>query len=200
MLRALVDIPPNSAAYLSYLRLMQSFGRGLAEDKNCSAILFLETIGLEYVLEFAKKYTNKKDALVCIMLSICPPGYHNRLRLLKRIEKMVGSDYKTLSGLLAHMSEYQATFDEGFEKEILDFYWTKAIYLLDYPCPKMRTNGLKILSEISHFDFTKMPACYPHLRMQCSDSWWEIKAQILIICANQLDLIEMYQQEITSSQ
>lgn len=200
MLRALVDISPNSPAYGSYLRMMQTFGRALAEDRNCSAILFLESIGLEYILEFAKKYSNKRDALVSIIMSICPPGYSNRLRLLKRIEKMVGADFRTLSGILAHMSEHQAAFDEGFEGEILDFYWSKAICLLDYPCPKMRTNGLKILSEISHFDFTKMPACYAHLRIQCADPWWEIKAQILIICANQLGLIEMYQQENTNSQ
>lgn len=198
MLRALVDINANSPAYTSYLRCMHNFGQCLALDKNCSAILFLESIGLEYVLEFAKKYSNKKDALVHIVMAICPPGYQARLRLLKRIEKLLGSDFRTLSGILAHMSIYQAI--DGFEKEILDFYWAKAICLLDYPCPKMRTNGLKILSEISHFDFSKMPACYAHLRIQCNDPWWEIKAQILIICSNQLDLIEMYQQEITNSQ
>jgi len=198
MLRALVDISSHSAAYNSYLRLMHTFGEAMAQDKNCSAILFLESIGLEYILEFAKKYSNKKDALVHIIMSISPPGYNMRLRLLKRIEKMIGSDFKTLSGILAHMSVYQAC--DGFEREILDFYWTKAICLLDYPCPKMRTNGLKILSEISHFDFTKMPACYAHLRIQCNDPWWEIKAQILIICANQLDLIEMYHQDMTNSQ
>lgn len=198
MLRALVDISPNTAAYTSYLRCMHLFGQSLALDKNCSAILFLESIGLEYILEFAKKYSNKKDALVHITMAICPPGYQNRLRLLKRIEKLLGSDFRTLSGILAHMSVHQAC--DGFEREILDFYWAKAICLLDYPCPKMRTNGLKILSEISHFDFSKMPACYAHLRIQCNDPWWEIKAQILIICSNQLDLIEMYQQEITNSQ
>lgn len=198
MLRALVDINPNSNAYTSYLRCMHLFGQCLAQDRNCSAILFLESIGLEYILEFAKKYSNKKDALVHIIMAICPPGYQNRLRLLKRIERMLGSDFKTLSGILAHMSVHQAC--DGFEREILDIYWSKAIDLLGYPCPKMRTNGLKILSEISHFDFSKMPACYAHLRIQCNDPWWEIKAQILIICANQLDLIEMYQQEITNSQ
>lgn len=196
MLRGLVHLSPNAGAYSSYLRMMHDFGQAMAQDKNSCSILFLESIGLEYLIEFAKKYTNKKDALVHIMMAICPQGDDMHLRLLKRIEKMVGSDYRTLSGLLAHMSIYQAA--DGFEGEIFDFYWVKAIYLLEFPCPKIRTNGLKILNELSRFDYTKMPACYPHLRMQCNEVWWETKAQILIICANQLEVIEMAHQEETS--
>lgn len=196
MLRCLVHLSPNTGAYSSYLKMMQTFGEEMAHDSNCSPILFLESIGLEYLLEFAKKYSNKKDALVHIMMSICPQGDQMHIRLLKRIEKMVGSDSRTLSAILAHMSAYQAM--EGFEGEIFDFFWTKAIYFLEFPCPKIRTNGLKILNEISRFDYTKMPSCYAHLRIQCSEVWWETKAQILIICANQLEVIEMAHQEETS--
>ena len=196
MLRCLVYLAPNSGSYSSYLKMMQVFGEELAHDPNCSPILFLESIGLEYLLEFAKKYSNKKDAIVHIMMSICPSGEYMHLRLLKRIEKMIGSDSRNLSALLAHMSAYQAI--EGFEGEIFNFYWTKAIYFLEFPCPKIRTNALKILNEISRFDYTRMPSCYAHLRLQCSEVWWETKAQILIICANQLEVIEMAHQEETS--
>lgn len=196
MLRCLVHLSPNTGAFTSYLKMMQNFGEEMAQDFNCSPILFLESIGLEYLLEFAKKYSNKKDALVHIMMSICPPGDQMHLRLLRRIEKLIGSDSRTLSAVLAHMSVYQAI--EGFEGEIFDFFWTKAIYFLEFPCPKIRTNALKILNEISRFEYTKMPSCYAHLRLQCNEVWWETKAQILIICANQLEVIEMAHQEETS--
>ena len=205
-LRCLVFLTPNTPAYYSYMRMMYAFGKAFSNDKGGNPILFLESIGLEYIIEFAKKYSNKKDALVHIIMAICPAddplkppvdknlgklseGDSMKLRVLKRIEKLLGADYKTLSGLLAHMSVYQG--EEGFEGEIFDFYWTKAVEVLNSSNPKMKTNGLKILNEISRFNFNKMPDCYATLRVLCSEVWWEIKAQILIICANQLELFEI---------
>lgn len=195
MLRCLVHLVPNTPSYSSFLLMMRAFGHALKNDKNSSSIMFLESVGSEYLLEFAKKYSNKKDALVDIIMAMCPEGDFMHLRLLKRIEKMLGSDYITLSGLLAHLSSHQAA--EGFEAEILEFYWTKATYILGYPSPKVKTNGLKILNEISKFNYSKLAGCYATLRLLCNEVWWEVKAQILIICANQLELIEMAGQEET---
>jgi hypothetical protein len=193
MLRALETLVPNSPTYSAYLMMMRAFGKAMRDDKNSSSIIFLESVGLESILEFARLHSNKKDALVDILMAICPEGDAMHLRLLKRIEKILGTDYNTLSGVLAHLSVHQAA--EGFEGEILEFYWTKAIYITGYPSAKMKTNGLKILNEISKFNTSKISGSYATLRLLCQDVWWEIKAQILIICANQLELIEMVGQE-----
>lgn len=198
MLRCLVYLSPNTPAYHSFKLMMQEFGQSLAEDKTGAAIMFLENIGLEYILEFARKYSNKKDALVHIVMSICPADPEMHLRVLHKIEEMLGPDYKTLSGLLAHMAVYDGA--HGFEGQILDFYWTKAFNILNTSSPKMKTNGLKILNEISRYNFTRMSASYATLRVLCSETWWEVKAQIMIICANQLELIELASQEEQSGQ
>ena len=198
MLLCLRFLSPNTPSYMSFKLMMQAFGQALADDKSGASILFLENVGLDYILKFAKEFSNKKDTLVHIIMSICPPNQEMRLRILYKIDSILGPDYKTLSGILAHTAAYDGA--EGFDGKILDFYWTKAFNILGNCSAKMKANGLKILNEISRYNYTKMSTSYSILRSLCSDIWWEVKAQILIICANQLELIELAGQEEQSGQ
>lgn len=194
MLRCLEFLTPNSPEYGRYVDMMVAFGSTFNQDSSGSQILFLENFGLTQVLAFAQRISNKKDALVKILLSVCGQDEGRRLRLLRRIEKLLGGDYNTLSGLLAHMSIDQAEL--GFSGEIYEFYWTKAITIINGTCnPKIKAAALKILNELSIDNYRNMPEVYPTLRKLCTETWWEVKSQILIICANQLNLIEMAARE-----
>jgi hypothetical protein len=194
MLRCLEFLTPNSPEYGRYTDMMVAFGSTFNQDSSGSQILFLENFGLAQLLAFAKRISNKKDALVKILLSICGQEETKRIRLLRRMEKMLGGDYNTLSGLLAHMSIDQAEL--GFNGEIYEFYWTKAITVINGTCnPKIKAAGLKILNELSIDNYRNLPEVYPTLRRLCTETWWEVKSQILIICANQLNLIEMASRE-----
>jgi hypothetical protein len=139
MLRCLENLEPTDESYSSFLAMMNAFGRAFTEDSVSGSILFLESVGLEYILEYAKKYSNKRDALAYMIMSFTPKEFDLRYRILEKIAKLLGPDVNTLSSLLAHMSMLQG-FD-GFEQELFDFYWLKAIQILKYPSPKMRTNG-----------------------------------------------------------
>ena len=189
MLQNLVFLTPETPAYKSYIFMMESFGKTLVDDKFSSSVLFLEGIGLDYMVEFAKKYSNKKDALASIIMTICPEDDSSIIRLLRRLETLLGPDLKTLGGLLAHMSVLQSPL--GFKGEILDFYWSKAVSILHSPSPKMKVFGLKILNEISLFNYLQFDNLYATLRRLCQETWWEIPAQILIICSNLLEVVDM---------
>lgn len=194
MLRCLEFLTPNSPEYARYIDMMVAFGNSFSQDSSGSQILFLENFGLAQIIAFAKKITNKKDALVKILLSVCGQDESRRIRLLRRMEKMLGGDYNTLGGLLAHMSIDQGEL--GFNGEIYEFYWTKAITIINGTCnPKIKAAGLKILNELSIDNYRNLPEVYPTLRRLCTETWWEVKSQILIICANQLNLIEMAARE-----
>lgn len=196
MLRCLEFLNPNTNSYNSYLNLMTAFGEAMSSDKNFNSILFLESVALEYILEFAKEHTNKKDALAEIIMSLCPPNPEMHLRLIKRIERMVGTNVRCLSGILAHLSIFQA--NHGFEGELFTIFFERALYFLYYPCPKIRTNALRIMNELSRTEYVRFARCYSHIREQCTHTWWELRAQILIVCANQLEVIETSSQDDTS--
>lgn len=186
-LRCLAFLVPDTPVYEAFLRMMTTFGRTLAEDKNSSSLLFIESVGLEYLVQFARLHSNKHDALAHILMSLCPSSDEARLRVYLRLERTLGPDLRTLSSLLAHLAAYQAL--EGFQGPVLDLFWAKAVVFLQAPSPKVQTRGLRILAQISATHFERMPGVYPTLRRLAGESWWEIKAQILLICAHQLELI-----------
>lgn len=139
MLRCLENLEPTDDSYASFLSMMNAFGRAFTEESASCSVLFLESVGLEYILEYARKYSNKRDALAHVLMSFTPKEFELRYRILEKVAKLLGPDVATLSSLLAHMSTLQGF--EGFEQQLFDFYWLKAIQILKYPSPKMRTNG-----------------------------------------------------------
>lgn len=54
----------------------------------------------------------------------------------------------------------------------------------------MKCYGIKILSDISKFNISKLHLYLPQIDKLADEDWWEIKAQILIFCANQLDYVQ----------
>ena len=57
---------------------------------------------------------------------------------------------------------------------------------INSPSPYTRTNGLKILNEISNIHFNPVLEIKDKLAIFSNDNWWEIKAQVIIICTNLL--------------
>lgn len=54
---------------------------------------------------------------------------------------------------------------------------------------------MKILNEISKFNTSKIYLSLETLKQLSDDAWWEIKAQILIICSNQLEFMDSNREE-----
>jgi hypothetical protein len=148
----------------------------------------MESIGLELVTDMAKSTSSKRDGLVHMIISFTPQTFNARSRILEKLADCFKSDLKNLSSILAYMSSYP--IDGGMDSAIFDFYWYKAIKIINYSYPTMKTNGLKILSEISKYNISKLHLYLPQIHQLSEENWWEIKVQILIFCANQLEYVQ----------
>lgn len=148
----------------------------------------MESIGLELITDMAKSTSSKRDGLVHIIVSFTPETFNARSRILEKLADCFKSDLKNLSSILAYMSSYP--IDGGMDSAIFDFFWYKAIKIINYSYPTMKTNGLKILSEISKYNISKLHLYLPQIHRLSEENWWEIKVQIIIFCANQLEYIQ----------
>mgnify|MGYP006946576545 CR=1 FL=1 len=108
--------------------------------------------------------------------------------MLEKLSDRYKSDLKNLGSLLAHLSGY--SIDDRMDSGIFDFYWYKAVKIISYSYPTMKCCGVKILSDISKFNISKLHLYLPQINRLADEDWWEIKAQILIFCANQLDYVQ----------
>lgn len=164
----------------------------LVEEQPNVTSLFMENEGLKQITEMAQNVSNKRDMLAHIIISFTPKNSDAHYRILEKLASSFKSDLKNLSSVLAHISCY---CDEEIDSRIFDFYFYKAIKIIHFSYPTMKANGLKILNEISKFNKSKIYLVSDNLQRLADESWWEIKAQILIICANQLEYIENHDKE-----
>ena len=113
---------------------------------------------------------------------------YSRLRLIEKLASAFKTDVRNFSSLLAHLSVYQ--IDDDYDHRLFDYYWVKAMHIIEYSYPKMKACGLKILNEFSKQNISKMYLSMENIKKLTTQSWWEIQAQILIICSNQLEYLE----------
>ena len=188
MLQFLENLECNTILYELFKKFITKIGEALVAEQPDVTTLYIESIGLEYITEMAKNVSNKRDLLAHIIVSFTENTAPARFRILDKLAQFFKADLRNLSALLAYLSTY--VIDDEINPSIFDFYWYKAMKIIEYSYPTMKANGLKILNEISKFNISKMYLALPSLEILSNESWWEIKAQILIICANQLEYVE----------
>ena len=82
MMQLLENIEPNTSLYESYLDFISRVGVGLIMEESDSTNLFLESIGLGMIVEFAKRFSNKRDALCAVIYFFSSKDSATRLRVL----------------------------------------------------------------------------------------------------------------------
>jgi hypothetical protein len=73
-----------------------------------------------------------------------------------------------------------------FDVELYNLFYTYSFQALKHPSPITRTNALKIINEISLHEYEPILAKIDCIYKLINDNWWEVCAQILIICSNLL--------------
>lgn len=74
----------------------------------------------------------------------------------------------------------------SLDAELYNLFFYYAILALDSPSPLTRTNGLKVLSEVARWNYKPVLEKVERVQRLMKDSWWEVRAMGLIICANLL--------------
>jgi hypothetical protein len=66
----------------------------------------MESIGIQLIVDFAKKYSHKRDFLALIIHSFTTPDPVTRSRMIDKIKEALGNNLKVFYSLLAHISQY----------------------------------------------------------------------------------------------
>lgn len=188
LLDFLDKLETGTTLYLTYLEFVDMLGSSFSQNDTESTMLYMENSGLELLAEFSKENPHKNDAIVVMITSFTSEDEGIRLRILTRLEKVLKKDLKIISGILAHLVEQQSF--SNFEEGLFRFYLDNAENVIQSSYPKMKVNGLKIINELSKQNLSEIFSLFGLLQELAEERWWEIQAQILIICCNQLDFIE----------
>jgi hypothetical protein len=184
MVQFLENIEPNTTLYAAFFTFTSNVGIQLVNEEPDSTCVFMESVGLEILTDFAKKFSNKKDALAHLVYFFTVHDSTTRYRVVKKLKEILSHEWRVFIPFLASLGIYPVT--DNYDDKLFNFYWFYALLAIENSSPKIKAAGLKIINEISSVNTATVLSIVKKLKRLSSHTWWEIKTQILIICANLL--------------
>jgi len=126
----------------------------------------------------------KRNEMMYLFYCFVSNTLNSHLRVLQKIkDKMTSRDafYYSISKLLVYECEASE-----LSPELYSFYFENAAYGLMCSSPVTRTKCVTVLSYLSKASIEPLVPLLPRLETYSNDVFWELKGQVLILCANML--------------
>ncbi len=146
--------------------------------------MMFESIIITELVDIILAFPNKREDVSQIIFSYCSMNSVSRHKFLKKIKEKLSHDLKTFISILSIVVSFD--YEEDFTEELYNMYFYYAMLALDFPSPITRTHGLKILSEIVYISFNPIIQILGKFDNLSKDTWWELRALIIILCSSLL--------------
>eukprot|EP00357_Protocruzia_adherens_P011350 CAMPEP_0115023466 /NCGR_PEP_ID=MMETSP0216-20121206/32412_1 /TAXON_ID=223996 /ORGANISM="Protocruzia adherens, Strain Boccale" /LENGTH=786 /DNA_ID=CAMNT_0002396845 /DNA_START=266 /DNA_END=2626 /DNA_ORIENTATION=- len=140
--------------------------------------MFIE-YGLDRVAAILNTSPEKREFLCHLIYCYCVPDPQSRIQMIKQLKDRL-ENTKTFISALSRLITYETEYNE----DITDIFLYYALIGLNMASPVMRACSCSIIATISkHNAQTGLNMC-TNLAALSGDSWWEIRAQLLVCVAN----------------
>lgn len=156
-LHAMEYLKHTSKTLMHIYNLIKMVAAQLVQLDAQTTQLMFEQILLKEYLRIATRFPNKRDQICDLFFYFCAPHSTARMHLFKKMKELLGTDLAAFTAILASLvtQNYEQNFDEEFE-ELYNLFFYYSMTALDSPSPLQRVNGLKIINEISLFNYQRV--------------------------------------------
>ena len=175
----------ETKAYRILVDWLRLFGERLIKMDPFSNQVLFEKMGLSLLLGIIDRFPNKRESLIPVIFSFCQNEPPSKLRLMKKVKEIYGTRIGGFISFTTH-SIHLLCEDADIGDDFYHLLFFYSMQGLDSSSPITRANSLKILNEISLISYQPVVTLTHKLKKLLKDDWWEVKAQLLIICSNVL--------------
>lgn len=163
---------------------LKAIGAELIKVDASTTEMMFEAIIITELVDIILACPNKREDISQIIFSYCSMNCVSRHRFLKKIKEKLSHNLKTFISILSIVVSFD--YEDDFTEELYNMYFYYAMLALDFPSPITRTQGLKILSEIVYISFNPVIQILGKFDNLAKDTWWELRALIIIVCSSLL--------------
>jgi len=177
----LVAYDESSPVFEALVFCLTRLGQSMREvDEAALQMIFLEMV-VPQLSEILVSSAGKREYLCDLMLAYVPLSSH--LTLLRALKTHI-PDLAVYMLCLSHTCRADELHNM-LDEYLLDLYVYYGMIALTHSAPKVRVAGLVILSNL--VEAGQVAAVWnliPELHLLKNDPWWEVQAQLMVLCAN----------------
>jgi len=141
--------------------------------------------GISKAAMLLKKSKPGRAAILQVMYSFCPNDITPHIAAIKVLQDALG-DQQTFMHCLAIL----VTLESNFNEDLLDLYLYYCVIGLGMPSQSLRAACLSVLPIAANQNFELVLSKLDLLELAAGTDWWEVHAQIVVVLATLLDVID----------
>lgn len=189
---ALSEFSESQPAFEAVVYLFKRIGDLMREAEPALAQQLLLTVALPALAKEMEKSPGKREALCEVIYCYTMEDTANHLVALRALkERIPGHEvFVFCLSCLVNLDAQQGLLDE----HLLDLYIYYAVLSLASSQPKIRVAGLSVISAIASSVTGAAQregalSLVPNIVALAADDWWEVQAQLLVLCSHLFKLI-----------
>ena len=152
---------------------------------------------MDDLIEIVESNEFKRNEMMYLFYCFTSQTVNSHLRVLNTLKEKIKNRnifYYCISKLLVYEGE---TSGDDLDPDLYEFYYKSAAYGLLSTSPVTRTKCITVLSYLSKINAEVVLNILPSIEPLVHDFYWELKGQILILCANCLTKFNTMDEEAT---
>jgi hypothetical protein len=183
LVSALVNCPQTSVAFHAASEAFVSVGGHLLQlDPNNCLSMFMD-FSLQKLAVVLSRNTSKRLAIMTIVAAFTPPNTLSKVQAIKKLQALI-SDTAIFINCLTMLATAQRSEDEMLH----DLYAYYAGIGMGMHSPKIRSSAISLLCLlVPKAVHLLVPITDSLIILAKTESWWEVKVQLLRLCGLLLD-------------
>jgi hypothetical protein len=177
-------LPEESGTFAAATDAMCALGRAMVKaDPHSTQVLFRD-FSLPSILPVLKLRPRARHALLQIVYAFTPRSVPSRIATIRVLQDRLGD-----MPLFLHCLSILVFFEPDFNPQLLDLYLYYCVIGCGMPSPSLRAACVSMLGMLAASDAELVAGELAKLSPLLSDSWWEVKAQLLVAASAVLQRI-----------
>jgi hypothetical protein len=177
---------PASSIFEQYVMIFELLGESLLQKDMNTAWELFQDFALEKFVKLMKIYPGKRSHLVKLIYSFCANDATVHLNAIKLLQEKCDDDITFVQCL-----PILVTQEENFTSEMLELYVYFSVIGMNASSPTVRSLSLSVLPVIAEHAPGMVFKLIERIKGLSTDDWWEIHAQIIVLCSQLLHSPEL---------
>lgn len=175
----LSDVEESTETFASATQALVDLGEFMISSDASTATSLFQDFALPNLTLMLESSPGKRHAVLRIMYAFCRQDVSSHIQMIKELQERVPE-----MSTFVHALTILIFMEKQMNDALLDLYLYYCVIGSEQPSPSLRAASIAMLSVVVAHNEALVTDMLPKLTVMAQeDSWWEVHAQLLVVCS-----------------